>query len=88
MCGGAILQLAGFGSQGRNLFLRSIANKVTGVTVARPNRTASVQTYIPEIATGLGITMKHVLQNTQHVAVRQRPALTTEATATGITRGS
>ena len=25
-------------------------NKVTGVAVARPNRTASVQTYIPEVA--------------------------------------
>lgn len=31
--GGAILQLAYVGSQGRNLFLRSIANKVTGVTM-------------------------------------------------------
>ena len=31
--GGAILQLAYVGSQGRNLFLRSIANRVTGVTM-------------------------------------------------------
>ncbi|MBI2689076.1 MAG: TonB-dependent receptor [Acidobacteria bacterium] len=31
--GGAVLQLAYVGSQGRNLFLRSIANKVVGVTM-------------------------------------------------------
>src|SRR5437870_4017900 len=36
--------------------------KVTGVAVARPQRTASVQTYIPEIAKGLGITMEHFPQ--------------------------
>jgi len=47
-------------------------NKVVGVAVPRPQRTASVQTYIPEIAKGLGITMKHFFQNTKEMAFGQR----------------
>ncbi|MEI9954398.1 MAG: hypothetical protein WDO74_36885 [Pseudomonadota bacterium] len=59
-------------------------NKVTGVAVARPNRTASVQTYIPEIARGLGITMKHFFQNTKEMAFGQRNDPNTEAIEDGI----
>lgn len=49
--GGAILQLAYVGSQGRNLFLRSIANKVTGVTM---NPTTGVGTAIREFGNQFG----------------------------------
>lgn len=49
--GGAILQLAYVGSQGRNLFLRSIANKVTGVTM---NPTTGVGTVVREFGNQFG----------------------------------
>ncbi len=49
--GGAILQLAYVGSQGRNLFLRSIANKVTGVVM---NPTTGVGTVTREFGTRFG----------------------------------
>src|SRR4051812_30841194 len=46
--------------------------KVVGKAVARPKRGAGVQTYIPEIAKGLGITMKHFFQNTKEMVLGQR----------------
>jgi hypothetical protein len=49
--GGAILQLAYVGSQGRNLFLRSIANKVTGVNM---NPTTGVGTVVREFGNQFG----------------------------------
>ena len=49
--GGAILQLAYVGSQGRNLFLRSIANKVTGVSM---NPTTGVGTVVREFGNQFG----------------------------------
>ena len=49
--GGAILQLAYVGSQGRNLFLRSIANKVTGVNM---NPTTGVGTVVREFGSQFG----------------------------------
>ena len=58
--------------------------QVTGTAVARPNRTASVQTYIPEIAKGLGITMKHFFQNTKEMAFGQRNDPVTEGIEDGI----
>lgn len=48
---GAILQVAYVGSQGRNLFLRSIANKVTGVTM---NATSGAGTAVREFGTRFG----------------------------------
>ncbi len=48
---GAILQMAYVGSQGRNLFLRSTANKVTGVTM---NATTGVGTVVREFGTRFG----------------------------------
>ena len=49
--GGAILQVAYVGSQGRNLFLRSIANKVVGVTM---NATTGAGTVVREFGTRFG----------------------------------
>ena len=49
--GGAILQAAYVGSQGRNLFLRSIANKITGVTM---NATTGAGTAVREFGTRFG----------------------------------
>ncbi|HEU0122417.1 MAG TPA: carboxypeptidase regulatory-like domain-containing protein [Bryobacteraceae bacterium] len=49
--GGAILQVAYVGSQGRNLFLRSIANKVVGVTM---NPVTGVGTPVREFGSQFG----------------------------------
>ena len=48
---GAILQMAYVGSQGRNLFLRSTANKVIGVTM---NTTTGAGTVVREFGTRFG----------------------------------
>lgn len=49
--GGTILQVAFVGSQGRNLFLRSIANKIVGVTM---NPTTGVGTPVREFGSRFG----------------------------------
>jgi NADH-quinone oxidoreductase subunit I len=46
--------------------------KVVGKPIARPDRSATVQSYVPEIARGLGITMKHFFVNTKEMAFGQR----------------
>jgi NADH-quinone oxidoreductase subunit I len=58
--------------------------KVAGVTVTRPQRTASVQGYVPEIAKGLGMTMKHFFKNTKEMVFGQRNDPVTEAVDDGI----
>jgi len=58
--------------------------KVSGVTVTRPGRTAGVQTYIPEIAKGLAITMKHFFNNTKDMVLGQRNDPVLEAVEDGI----
>ena len=58
--------------------------KVVGKPVSRPNRTAAVQTYVPEIARGLGITMSHFFQNTKEMVFGQRPDPSTESVEAGI----
>jgi NADH-quinone oxidoreductase subunit I len=51
--------------------------KVVGTPIRRTERTAVVQSYVPEIARGLGITLKHLFKNTKEMALGQRndPAL-------------
>lgn len=46
--------------------------QVAGIAVPRPNRSLAVQSYVPEIAKGLGITMKHFFVNTKEMALGQR----------------
>jgi NADH-quinone oxidoreductase subunit I len=58
--------------------------KIVGKPVARPERTAAVETYIPEIARGLGITMKHFFKNTKEMALGQRNDPALEAIEEGI----
>jgi hypothetical protein len=43
-----------------------------GKTIARPRRSAAVQTYLPEVARGLGLTMSHFFKNTKEVALGLR----------------
>ena len=46
--------------------------KIVGKVVSRPKRGAGVQTYVPELAKGLAITMRHFFQNTKEMALGQR----------------
>lgn len=46
--------------------------KVLGTPVQRPSRNAGVQSYVPEIAKGLAITMRHFFRNTKEMALGQR----------------
>lgn len=57
---------------------------VTGKTVPRPTRNAGVQTYVPEIARGLLICMKHFFQNTKEMALGMRNDPTLEAIEDGV----
>jgi NADH-quinone oxidoreductase subunit I len=58
--------------------------KVVGKPVARPQRTAAVQTYVPEIARGLGITMSHFFKNTKEMVFGQRNDPTIESIDDGV----
>jgi NADH-quinone oxidoreductase subunit I len=57
---------------------------VTGKAVARPKRGAGVQTYVPEIAKGLLITMKHFFQNTKEMSLGMRNDPNLEAIEDGV----
>ncbi len=46
-------------------------NKVVGTPVKRPERNAGVQSYVPEITKGLGLTMKHFFKNTKEMVFGQ-----------------
>jgi NADH-quinone oxidoreductase subunit I len=58
--------------------------KVVGKVVERPKRGAGVQTYVPEIAKGLGITMAHFFKNTKEMALGQRNDPVLEGVSDGI----
>jgi NADH-quinone oxidoreductase subunit I len=58
--------------------------RVTGKTVERPKRSAGVQSYIPEIAKGLAITMGHFFKNTKEMAFGTRNDPVIEALDDGI----
>jgi len=58
--------------------------KVVGTPVPRPGRGPAVQTYIPEITRGLGITMKHFFRNTKEMVLQQRNDPVLEGASDGI----
>jgi NADH-quinone oxidoreductase subunit I len=58
--------------------------KVVGTPINRPERTPFVQSYVPEIARGLGITMKHFFKNTKEMVLGQRNDPSLEAVDDGI----
>ena len=58
--------------------------KVVGKPVPRPTRSGAVQSYLPEIAKGLGLTMKHFFRNTKEYMLGQRPDATVEAVNDGV----
>jgi NADH-quinone oxidoreductase subunit I len=58
--------------------------KIVGKPVARPQRGAAVQTYIPEITRGIGITMAHFFKNTKEMVLGQRNDPSIESIEDGI----
>ncbi|HVU01546.1 MAG TPA: NADH-quinone oxidoreductase subunit I [Polyangiaceae bacterium] len=46
--------------------------KVVGKPVARPKRTPAVQSYVPEVVKGLGLTMSHFFRNAKEMVLGQR----------------
>jgi NADH-quinone oxidoreductase subunit I len=58
--------------------------KVTGTPIKRPDRSSTVQAYVPGIVDGLGITMKHFFKNTKEMILDQRNDPTLEAIEEGI----
>lgn len=59
--------------------------QVAGKPIARPNRTAEVQAYVPEFLRGLRITMSHFFKNTKEMVLGQKPDPVLEALEDGIT---
>ncbi len=58
--------------------------RVEGKLLTRPERTASVQAYVPEIAKGLAITMSHFFINTKQLALGQAGDPVLEGVSHGI----
>jgi NADH-quinone oxidoreductase subunit I len=58
---------------------------VVGKVVARPVRSAGVQSYIPEVMKGMQLTMKHFFKNTKEMVLGQKPDPVLESLAEGVT---
>jgi NADH-quinone oxidoreductase subunit I len=59
--------------------------QVTGAPVARPERSADVQAYVPEFLKGMAVTMRHFFKNTKEMMLGQKPDPVLEALEDGIT---
>ena len=57
---------------------------VVGKVVARPVRDGSIQSYLPEIAKGLGLTAAHFFENTKQMVLGQRPDPVLESINDGV----
>jgi NADH-quinone oxidoreductase subunit I len=55
-----------------------------GTVVPRPGRTFGVQTYVPEIARGLAVTLRHFAQNTKDTILGTRPDPVLESVNEGV----
>lgn len=58
--------------------------KIVGRPVTRPERTAQIQAYVPEIAKGLALTVSHFVRNTKEWVLGQRPDPVLESINEGI----
>jgi NADH-quinone oxidoreductase subunit I len=58
--------------------------RVVGKPVARPTRTLAVESYLPEAARGVGITLLHLVRNTKEYISGQRPDPVLESVGEGI----
>jgi len=58
---------------------------ITGKPVPRPQRTAQVQSYLPEIVKGLSLTVRHFFKNTKEMMLGQKADPVIEGLSEGIT---
>lgn len=58
--------------------------KVVGAPVRRPQRTPHVQSYLPEVARGIGLTARHFFHNTKEMLLGQRPDPVLESLNEGV----
>lgn len=63
---------------------RKTISQVVGKKVRRAERTLPVQSYVPEVAKGMGVLIKHFFKNTKEVALGQRNDPVLEAFDDGI----
>lgn len=63
---------------------RPLVRGVAGKPVPRPQRTLDVQSYLPELIKGVGLTMTHFFRNTKELLLGQRPDPVTESLSEGI----
>ena len=68
-----------------NPWTKPAHKNVAGKPIARPNRTADVQSYVPEIMRGMAITMRHFFKNTKEMVLGQKPDPVLEALEDGVT---
>ena len=68
-----------------NAFPKKPASPTHAVDVKRATRDAHVQSYLPEVARGVSVSMKHFFRNTRDMVRGQRPDPVTERLDEGIT---
>ena len=68
-----------------NPWMKPAQRAVAGRPVARPNRTPSVQAYVPEFLKGMSLTMRHFFKNTKEMVLGQTPDPVLEALEEGVT---
>ena len=68
-----------------NPWMKPAQRQLAGRPVARPNRTPSVQAYVPEFLKGMSLTMRHFFKNTKEMMLGQKPDPVLEALEEGVT---
>ncbi|WP_437677568.1 NuoI/complex I 23 kDa subunit family protein [Sorangium sp. So ce131] len=68
-----------------NPWTKPAGKPIAGKPIPRPNRSADVQAYIPEMVKGLGLTMKHFFKNTKEMVLGQKPDPVLESLEPGVT---
>ena len=58
---------------------------IIGKPVARPSHDAKMQSYLPSVAAGIGVTVKHFFKNTKEMAFGQRNDPVLDAFEDGVT---
>jgi NADH-quinone oxidoreductase subunit I len=68
-----------------NPWMKPVVKQVTGKPIARPTRSAEVQSYIPEFLKGMSLTMRHFFKNTKEMMLGQKPDPVLESFEDGVT---
>jgi NADH-quinone oxidoreductase subunit I len=68
-----------------NPWMKPPGKPTAGKPIQRPDRTADVQAYIPEMMRGMAITMRHFFKNTKELMLGQKPDPVLESLEPGVT---